>query len=206
MAADTAAASGGGGGSSPSAQTAPSAKYSFFQMGTVRLSVSMAKRHASKAAARCGALTAMKTLVSPMSRRPRRWAMATRSMANFAWMSVGDFFQFRERHGFVGFVIEIERAAAVGIVANAAVEGDDGAVGIGANMADENGGGDRVAAELDEVVGWGGGHGVLLGGAQPPLTGGRNATSSPGWSGVVQAANSRLRETAIAVRCSAKAG
>ena len=44
-------ASGGAGGSSPSAQTAPSSKYSFFQMGTVRLSVSMAKRHASKAAA-----------------------------------------------------------------------------------------------------------------------------------------------------------
>src|SRR2546430_7358951 len=37
---------------SPSAQTTPSSKYSFFQMGTVRLSVSMSQRHASKAAAR----------------------------------------------------------------------------------------------------------------------------------------------------------
>src|SRR5262249_50295584 len=35
---------------SPSAQTAPSSKYSFFQMGTVRLRVSMSQRQASKAA------------------------------------------------------------------------------------------------------------------------------------------------------------
>ena len=68
----------GTGGSSPSAQTAPSAKYSFFQMGTVRLRVSMAKRHASNAAARCAALTAMNTLVSPITRRPTRCAIATR--------------------------------------------------------------------------------------------------------------------------------
>src|SRR6266567_2710022 len=42
---------------SPSAHTAPSSKCSFFQMGTVFLSVSMSQRHASKAAARCADLT-----------------------------------------------------------------------------------------------------------------------------------------------------
>jgi hypothetical protein len=71
----------------------------------------------------------------------------------------GDFFQLRERHRFVGFVVEIERAAAVRIVANAAVEGDDGAIGIGANVADERCGIDWVEAELEEVVGGGGRHG-----------------------------------------------
>jgi hypothetical protein len=75
----------------------------------------------------------------------------------------GDFAQLRERHRFVGFVIKVERAAAVGIVADAAVEGDDGAVGIGADVADERSGIDRMAAELDEVVGGSGGHaGVRL--------------------------------------------
>src|SRR6267378_5522946 len=75
----------GAGGSSPSAQTAPSSKYSFFQMGTVRLRVSIAKRQASKAAARCGALTAMNTLVSPIARRPSRWTMATQWIRYFSW-------------------------------------------------------------------------------------------------------------------------
>src|SRR5215469_3000889 len=68
---------GGVGGSSPSAHTAPSAKYSFFQMGTVFFNVSIAYRQASNAAPRCGALTAMNTLVSPISRCPRRCTMAT---------------------------------------------------------------------------------------------------------------------------------
>src|ERR1700690_2081683 len=52
---------------SPSAQTAPSSKYSFFQMGTVRLSVSMSQRQASKAAARCAEATTIKTLGPPTS-------------------------------------------------------------------------------------------------------------------------------------------
>ena len=68
----------------------------------------------------------------------------------------GDFAQLRECHRFVRFVVEIERAAAVGVVADASVEGDDGAVGISSNVADERGGIDRVVAELDEVVGGGG--------------------------------------------------
>ena len=41
-------------GISPSAHTAPSSKYSFFQMGTVRLSVSMPNRQASNAARAMG--------------------------------------------------------------------------------------------------------------------------------------------------------
>src|SRR5438067_6360135 len=57
---------------SPSAQTAPSVKCSFFQMGTVRLRVSIAKRQASKAAPRWAEATTIRTLVSPISSRPRR--------------------------------------------------------------------------------------------------------------------------------------
>ena len=38
---------------SPSAHTAPSSKYSFFQMGTVFFSVSITQRHASNAGPRC---------------------------------------------------------------------------------------------------------------------------------------------------------
>src|ERR1700751_2838165 len=44
---------------SPSAQTTPSSKCSFFQMGTVFLSVSMSQRQASKAAERCADATAI---------------------------------------------------------------------------------------------------------------------------------------------------
>src|SRR5262249_24067618 len=56
----------------------PSAQCSFFQIGTSSLSRSMAWRHASKASARCGQLTATATLTSPTSSRPSRW---TRPMA-----------------------------------------------------------------------------------------------------------------------------
>src|SRR5579859_6948906 len=55
-----------GGKGSPSAQTAPSSKYSFFQMGTVFFNVSISQRQASKAAARCAEATTIKTLVSPI--------------------------------------------------------------------------------------------------------------------------------------------
>ena len=50
----------------------PSSKYSFFQMGTVSLSVSMAKEQASNAAFLCGAATAITTAVSPISSFPMR--------------------------------------------------------------------------------------------------------------------------------------
>src|SRR5882724_10287144 len=68
---------------SPSAQTAPSSKYSFFQIGTVFLRVSINQRQASKAAARWADATAMKTLLSPISMRPRRWTMRASRTANF---------------------------------------------------------------------------------------------------------------------------
>src|ERR1051326_6152947 len=57
---------------SPSAQTAPSSKCSFFQIGTVFLTLSISQRQASNAAARCGEATAMAMLVSPICRLPRR--------------------------------------------------------------------------------------------------------------------------------------
>src|SRR5439155_25958332 len=60
------------GNGSPSAQTAPSTKYSFFQIGTVFFRVSMSQRQASKAAARCADATTMATLVSPICNLPRR--------------------------------------------------------------------------------------------------------------------------------------
>src|SRR5581483_6615516 len=74
------------GNGSPSAQTAPSSKNSFFQMGTVRLSVSINHRHASKAAARCADPTTIRTLVSPISRRPSRCTMLTSLILN-CWIA-----------------------------------------------------------------------------------------------------------------------
>jgi len=105
-----------------------------------------------------------------------------------------DFADFGERHRFVGFVVEIERAPAVRMVADTAVEGDDGTVFGGAEVAYERGGVDRFAAEMKKVVSERvGGHSMR---DQPPLTGGRKAISSPASTGVVQAANSWLREAA----------
>src|SRR5207253_578029 len=69
---------------SPSAQTAPSSKYSFFQMGTVRLRASISQRQASKATPRWAAATTIRTLVSPISRRPRRWIIVTSRTLNWA--------------------------------------------------------------------------------------------------------------------------
>ena len=57
--------------------SSPPTYSSFFHSGTVCLRVSIASRHASKAAARCGAETAITTLVSPISTGPTRWWMAT---------------------------------------------------------------------------------------------------------------------------------
>ena len=54
------------GNGSPAAHTAPSANVSFFQIGTVCLSVSMSQRQASKASARWAEATTISTLVSPI--------------------------------------------------------------------------------------------------------------------------------------------
>ena len=72
---------------SPSAQAAPSTNCSFFQMGTVFLRVSMTQRQASKAAPRWAEATAMKTLVSPTTKRPSRWTMATSRTAKCSMAS-----------------------------------------------------------------------------------------------------------------------
>jgi len=64
----------------------------------------------------------------------------------------GDFSHLFERHGFVGFVFKVERSAAVGAIANAAVESYDGAIMRPANAANKSFGCDGIAAEEDEVV------------------------------------------------------
>jgi len=71
---------------------------------------------------------------------------------------LADFAHFSERHGFVGFVIEVEGGAIVGLIANEAVEGDDGAVHGGAKVPDECRHVDRLAHEFKNVVGRGRGH------------------------------------------------
>jgi hypothetical protein len=67
----------------------------------------------------------------------------------------GDFSDFGDSHGFVGLVVEVEGAAAVGVVADAAVESDDSAVGGGAHMVDQRGDIDWLADEEDEIAGGG---------------------------------------------------
>src|SRR6185503_6972317 len=57
--------------------SSPPTYVSFFQSGTETFNSSIASRQAASAAARCGADTAMTTLVSPMSTRPTRWWIAT---------------------------------------------------------------------------------------------------------------------------------
>ena len=103
----------GTGGISPSAQTAPSSKYSFFQMGTVRLSVSMPNRQASKAARRCAELTPMKTLVSPISIRPEPVYQRDPIYRKLGSHLAAEFAHFGQSHRLVGLVIEIQRAAAL---------------------------------------------------------------------------------------------
>src|SRR5581483_4397531 len=66
---------------SPSTHTSPSAKYSFFQIGTSRFSRLIPSSVASKAGLRCGAQAATTTLASPISSRPRRWIIPTRPIA-----------------------------------------------------------------------------------------------------------------------------
>jgi len=53
----------------------PSAKNSFFQMGAVCFTCSIAQRHASNAGARCGAVTTTATLASRTGTSPRRCTM-----------------------------------------------------------------------------------------------------------------------------------
>ncbi len=86
-----------------------------------------------------------------------------------------DFAHFGDRHGLVSFVIKVQRATAVRLVADTAIEGDDCAVASGAHVLDKRWSIDRLTHEQDEIGT--GGHWHRM--RQPPLTGGRNATSSP---------------------------
>src|SRR5665213_2991554 len=66
---------------SPSTHTSPSAKYSFFQIGTRRFRRLMPSSAASNAALRWGEAATTTTLASPISIRPRRWMMPIRPMS-----------------------------------------------------------------------------------------------------------------------------
>ena len=105
-----------GGKGSPSAHTAPSSKYSFFQIGTLHLSVSISQRQASKAAARCADATAISTLVSPMCRRPRRCTIGHVANLKSAERFSCQRFHLLQRHLLVRFVIQVERLTAARLV------------------------------------------------------------------------------------------
>ena len=64
----------------------------------------------------------------------------------------GDLTHLGEGHGFVGFVVQVESAAAVRLVAYASIEGDDGAVRTGADMANERVGVDALMNKQDQVA------------------------------------------------------
>ena len=104
-------------------QTSPSSKCSFFQIGTVSFSVSMAKRHASKAWARWGEDTAIITLDSPISRRPMRCTRAIRVMAGQRLrMAAADLPHLGQRHRPVRLVLEELHPAPAGLVPHHARE------------------------------------------------------------------------------------
>lgn len=65
---------------------------------------------------------------------------------------LADLLHFGEGHGFVGFVIEVKSAASVGFVANEAVESDDGAIPVGADIPDDRGHVDGRVKQSEEVV------------------------------------------------------
>ena len=94
-----------GGNGSPSAHTAPSSKYSFFQIGTVFFRVSMIQRHASNAAPRCAEVPQSARWLR--SRKPSQ-AMKDDGIANgkIANRTFRQLPKFLDRHVFVGFVVE----------------------------------------------------------------------------------------------------
>ena len=71
----------------------------------------------------------MKTLVSPISQAAEPMGDGNAVDGELRAGGGGNFVHLGNRHGLVGFVVEVERAAIVGLIADAAVEGDDGAVG-----------------------------------------------------------------------------
>lgn len=65
---------------------------------------------------------------------------------------------FRERHGFVGFVVQVERAAAMGLVTHKPVKCNRGAILVGADVSNGSARVDRGAHEFAPVVIGRGGH------------------------------------------------
>ena len=157
------------GNGSPSAQTAPSSKYSFFQMGTVLFSVSITQRQASKAAARCAEATTINTLVSPISSRPSRWTSAHLADPKLLNGLLRQRFHLLQSHLFIGFVVEIKRAPAAGIVPHHAVKQDRRAIFRDASRSARS----RRYRSLSRM---------MLARPLPPLTGGSKPTSSPAFS------------------------
>lgn len=96
-----------------------------------------------------------------------------------------------ESHGFVGLVIEVHGAAAVGFVAHETIEVNDGAVLIGAHALHDSGCVDGRLHQSEKIVFCGG---VEHRCDQPPLTGGRKAIVSFSANGLSHAANSWLQE------------
>ena len=88
----------------------------------------MSQRQASKAAARCAEATAISTLVSPISRRPRRWTMATSRIWNFCKASAASASSCWMRHLFIGFIVKIESLASARLVAHHALKDERCAV------------------------------------------------------------------------------
>jgi len=83
---------------------------------------------------------------------------------------------FGQRHGLVSFIFKVFRGAPVRFLAHETIERDDGAVLPRAHVPDQR---RRINGRLDKlevIVFERGGH---CGEAQPPLTGGRKAISSP---------------------------
>jgi hypothetical protein len=62
-----------------------------------------------------------------------------------------DFSNFAQRHGLVRLVLEIERTPVMGMIANTAVEGNDGPIFGRAYMPDQSGLIDRVAHENKKI-------------------------------------------------------
>ena len=65
----------------------------------------------------------------------------------------GDLRDLGQSHAFVGLIVEVESAAAMGFVADAAVERGDGAIFGTANVADQRGSVDGLAHEEEQVIG-----------------------------------------------------
>ena len=138
---------------SPSTQTSPSAKNSFFQMGTRRLRRLMPSSAASKAGRRCGAVVMTATLASPISRVPRRCSMRDAADRELARNLAPDLRHFADGHFFVALIFEAQRFPASGIVTDHALEGYNGAVQSLEEAGFGGAGIDGIAGEDEEMAG-----------------------------------------------------